>query len=109
MNSNELAERLETIGRHYVRNERSKDSLYEAARIVRSAALPEGTLSLTGNELTISFATRDEAEKAMDALEALLYRPRPMTGFISTLSEKQKEAALAFDGDDAHGEEKTSK
>ena len=37
--------------------------------------------------------------------EPLRPQPRPMTGFLSTLSAEQRRDALAYCGDDTHGAE----
>ena len=36
--------------------------------------------------------------------EALRAAPRPMTGFLALLTPEQRAAALAYCGDDAHGD-----
>lgn len=41
--------------------------------------IPEGTVALSGNDVTIMFENREEAEKAMSVIESLIYdrTPRP--------------------------------
>lgn len=36
-------------------------------------------------------------------------KARPLTGFVSTLTAEQKEAAMSYEGDDHHGPETTAK
>ncbi len=57
---------------------------------------------------------RRRAEKMMSVMKAnaidnINSRARPLTGFVSTLTAEQKEAAMSYEGDDHHGPETTAK
>jgi hypothetical protein len=54
--------------------------------------------------LSGSFSRRPALECKLPEPEPLRPKPRAMTGFLATLTEAQKEAALAYQGPDTHGE-----
>jgi len=58
-------------------------------------------MSNTKKSLTIGFATSHRFIKRRPAAE-----PRPTKGFFSGLTDAQKEAALAFDGEELIGSDK---
>lgn len=44
--------------------------------------------------------------KAVSAPERVYGESRPMTGFLATLTDEQRKRALAYRGDDSHGDPK---
>jgi hypothetical protein len=70
----------------------------------RSHTTPRG-YDVTALLAWLSNPFRGGAErKRLPALQPLRAQPRPMTGFMATLSAEQKSAALAYCGDDTHGD-----
>lgn len=47
---------------------------------------------------------RPPLSQSVSAPEPVRPQPRPMTGFLATLTPEQREAALAYRGPDGHGD-----